>query len=544
MAGSSSSIVLERASIDEFYLDVTRAVQQQDPIPNHNSVWDAALVEAAQQETKQVGNKATSSAMRTENDAIDLDETNENEEDVAFPHEQDDRNDTNYELLLWRGAAIALAIRRHVYQALGFTLTAGIGINKTLAKLSASYGKPNGQAITLPHQIPQLLQDTPIRKCRNLGGKLGQQVLDQLESTVGAPVNKDDASFSVACIARHLSVPALRRALKSAETAQWLFDLSAYGMDAEPVLSKQQQSDHESSSSSMAATKSLTAFKSLPNSRSGVGHSIDEARPWIHLLATDLVTRVVRDSSRNGRFPKTCTLHYTKLLGNNQQGHPTVSRARASNTQTKSARVPFPSMTPPPSSSTGYASSSSSSNRIQEAVQNLSRLVAHTLRQREGSTIQLTRLGFSATDFVPQPGTKGTHSLMDQYFTAHSTTDAELLNRQKKKMAQTIASKEEEVVVISEDAVHRKNNKRALPSEGQVLQSHVQAADLNNRPCVTTVTTGVSMDTTNNEDGDLALAKKLQAQYDREDWAWHRLGNGQQRKKKRHTIDSFFSVQK
>jgi hypothetical protein len=116
------------------------------------------------------------------------------------------KDDSNTARALWRGCEVAFGLRSAVFNKLGFTLSAGISINKSVAKLGAGFGKPNGQAIILPSSIPavsdedllntaplcvwsggfhsiahsffspQLLEETLIRKARNLGGKIGKKV--------------------------------------------------------------------------------------------------------------------------------------------------------------------------------------------------------------------------------------------------------------------------------------------------------------------------------------------------------------------------------
>lgn len=51
---------------------------------------------------------------------------------------------------LQKGCTVARGIRKKVFDALGFTLSAGVSINKTMAKLATSYGKPDGQAMIHP----------------------------------------------------------------------------------------------------------------------------------------------------------------------------------------------------------------------------------------------------------------------------------------------------------------------------------------------------------------------------------------------------------
>ena len=95
-------------------------------------------------------------------------------------HDSDNNNNDNEVKALQRGCVIARGIRKAVYDKLGFTLSAGISTSKLVAKLGASYGKPNGQAVILPKAIPFVMSETPIRKARNLGGKIGKEVSEEL----------------------------------------------------------------------------------------------------------------------------------------------------------------------------------------------------------------------------------------------------------------------------------------------------------------------------------------------------------------------------
>jgi hypothetical protein len=70
------------------------------------------------------------------------------EEEMMSPHQDP------HVRALKRGCIIARAIRKEVFDSLGFTLSAGISTNKLMAKLCASYGKPNGQAVGFPDAIP------------------------------------------------------------------------------------------------------------------------------------------------------------------------------------------------------------------------------------------------------------------------------------------------------------------------------------------------------------------------------------------------------
>jgi DNA polymerase eta len=59
-------------------------------------------------------------------------------------------NDINAEKALVLGCHVARIVRRAVFEELRFTLSAGISTSKLVAKLGATYGKPNGQAVVFP----------------------------------------------------------------------------------------------------------------------------------------------------------------------------------------------------------------------------------------------------------------------------------------------------------------------------------------------------------------------------------------------------------
>lgn len=190
------------------------------------------------------------------------------------------RSDKEYNAL-WRGAVIARGLRKAVFEELGFTLSAGISTSKLVSKLSASLGKPNGQAIIFFDDIPYFLEKTKIKKARHLGGALGKKVLNLL------PANDD----TMGAICRILTLNQLVTALGNDAGRQvWNF---ARGIDDEEVRETKR-----------ALTKSITAFKSFTI------RSEEDVPKWIKLLATDLFARVKNDCSRNNRFPTMCNIQY------------------------------------------------------------------------------------------------------------------------------------------------------------------------------------------------------------------------------------------
>ena len=64
---------------------------------------------------------------------------------------------------------IAKEIRKAIFDKTGLTASAGISINKFLAKVASDYHKPNGQKTVNPEEVLQFLEDLEIRKFYGVG---------------------------------------------------------------------------------------------------------------------------------------------------------------------------------------------------------------------------------------------------------------------------------------------------------------------------------------------------------------------------------------
>jgi len=64
---------------------------------------------------------------------------------------------------------IAKKIRARIYDEVGLTASAGISINKFVAKVASDYNKPNGQKTVNPEDVLQFLEDLDIRKFYGVG---------------------------------------------------------------------------------------------------------------------------------------------------------------------------------------------------------------------------------------------------------------------------------------------------------------------------------------------------------------------------------------
>nr|WP_027376711.1 DNA polymerase IV [Kaistella palustris] len=64
---------------------------------------------------------------------------------------------------------IAREIREKIFQETGLTASAGISVNKFLAKVASDYNKPNGQKTIHPTQILDFMEQLPIEKFYGIG---------------------------------------------------------------------------------------------------------------------------------------------------------------------------------------------------------------------------------------------------------------------------------------------------------------------------------------------------------------------------------------
>lgn len=64
---------------------------------------------------------------------------------------------------------IAREIRQKIFEKTGLTASAGISINKFLAKVASDYHKPNGQKTIHPSQIHSFMEQLPIEKFYGIG---------------------------------------------------------------------------------------------------------------------------------------------------------------------------------------------------------------------------------------------------------------------------------------------------------------------------------------------------------------------------------------
>lgn len=266
---------IEKASIDEAFIDFTRPVREKllekypylaeaptdapdgidSPLPPPPPIkWDDLGTALLPERTDDAGEKSN----------IEV-----------------DGSATWHDVALSIAAELMQNIREDIHSKLGYTTSAGIARNKFLAKLCASYKKPNSQTILRNQAIPNYLHPLPFQKIRFLGGKLGDALAKEYDvSTVGdlLAVSLDEIQS------------------KFGENALWVYELLR-GIDRTEVKEKS------------ALFKSMLASKNLPKpiTQPSDGHQ------WIRVLAAELALRL-NDArvSIPTLWPKTIVLHARK----------------------------------------------------------------------------------------------------------------------------------------------------------------------------------------------------------------------------------------
>ncbi|AWI25313.1 DNA polymerase IV [Flavobacterium pallidum] len=89
---------------------------------------------------------------------------------------------------------IAQEIRRRIYEETGLTASAGISINKFIAKVASDYNKPNGQKTVTPDEVILFLEALPIGKFYGVG-KVTRDKMYQLGIFTGLDLKQKSVEF-------------------------------------------------------------------------------------------------------------------------------------------------------------------------------------------------------------------------------------------------------------------------------------------------------------------------------------------------------------
>jgi len=95
---------------------------------------------------------------------------------------------------------IAKEIRQRIFEEVGLTASAGISVNKFVAKIASDYNKPNGQKTVNPEEVESFLENLDIKKFYGIG-----KVTTERMYHLGIFTGKDLKSKSAEFLEEHFS---------------------------------------------------------------------------------------------------------------------------------------------------------------------------------------------------------------------------------------------------------------------------------------------------------------------------------------------------
>ncbi|XP_009781590.1 DNA polymerase eta-like isoform X2 [Nicotiana tabacum] len=248
----------ERASIDEVYLDLTIAAE-------------AMLADNPPECLETISEEAVKSHV------LGLEVGTNPRENVRHWLTRSDAS--RRDKLLACGALIVAELRLQVLEETEFTCSAGIAHNKMLAKLASGMNKPAQQTLVPFSSISKLLETLPIKKMKQLGGKLGTSLqIDLGVNTVG-----DLLQFSEEKLQEYYGL----------NTGSWLWN-TARGISGEEVKERLLPNSHGSG-------------KTFPGPRAL--KTVASVEKWLSELCEELSERLQSDLEQNKRIAHTLTLH-------------------------------------------------------------------------------------------------------------------------------------------------------------------------------------------------------------------------------------------
>ncbi|XP_038215861.1 DNA polymerase eta [Zerene cesonia] len=255
--------LLERASIDEAYLDITASVQERLRSLNIHSV---------------------TSNMMPNTFALGYESIQELVSDVHNYGGDCMEFDQEHASRLLVGAVIVSEIRAAVYEETGYQCSAGIAHNKILAKLVCGMNKPNKQTVLPKHSINLLYKTLSIKKVKHLGGKFGDIVCETLKIKLMAELQKYT-----------------EKELQSRfdeKNGTWLYNI-ARGIDLEPVQAR-------FNPKSIGCCKQFRGKSALT--------TLESLKKWLKDLGDEIEDRLEKDAVENNRCPKQMVVSFSTQM--------------------------------------------------------------------------------------------------------------------------------------------------------------------------------------------------------------------------------------
>ncbi|KAK6744714.1 hypothetical protein RB195_011434 [Necator americanus] len=253
-------IIVERASVDEAFLDLTELVDKK--------ILETGALQLLQNITSDLSLTLP---------ATHLADGNDKNSEGAYDREANLRRWLDVrcatEISHLRLAIAAQTIeqmRAKIRERTKFFCSGGVGNNKMLAKLVCARHKPRQQTVIPFDYVPVIFEGTPVGDVRMLGGKLGHKIQDRL---------------AVGTMGDLATIPYEMLELHFGGHAQWISQL-AKGHDDEPVKPRNNQL-------SIAVSKNFPGKNALT--------TVAEVRRWIEGLSKELSKRLVADQIKNKR---------------------------------------------------------------------------------------------------------------------------------------------------------------------------------------------------------------------------------------------------
>lgn len=254
--------VIERASIDEAYVDLTSAVQERlqklQGQPISADLLPTTYIEGLPQDPTTAEGTVQKEEMRKQGLLQWLDSL-------------ETENTTSPDLQLTVGAVIVEEMRAAIERQTGFQCSAGISHNKVLAKLACGLNKPNRQTLVSHRSVPRLFSNVPINKIRSLGGKLGASVIEIL----GVEYMGELTQFTESQLQSHFGE----------KNGSWLYAMCR-GIEHDPVKPRQ-------------LPKTIGCSKNFPGKTALATR--EQVQWWLLQLAQELEERLTKDRNDNDR---------------------------------------------------------------------------------------------------------------------------------------------------------------------------------------------------------------------------------------------------
>ncbi len=193
-------VVVQRSSVDEAYLDLTRPATamlllmgKKEGLPDRISLWnlekDYAHLMKSQAWIQVVQSCKLSTCVAGFGGGEEITHVESGGKSSKWWN-RDDYEWTLQDILLVCASTIMNVLRKRVEDRWGYTVSAGISETKILAKLACGLHKPNNQTVVPSSCCNSLLENVSIDRITGLGGKLGSRVKSELGLSLCGEVQK------------------------------------------------------------------------------------------------------------------------------------------------------------------------------------------------------------------------------------------------------------------------------------------------------------------------------------------------------------------